>query len=247
MRTKNEFADKSVTTYLLHRECFPPVQTTLFPPPSTALLLAADPNDDISRLPIGTLIRLTLEHDLMAFRHSLRHLQGIMLRVVHHLVPMAVRALLANRCPAPAALIARNLGLGEHAGHDLLAHDSNALAAARVTFMDVVGRSGTSTAAVVAKDSLLDHKVDARASVDVREGDLELANGRGTLAHLMTSMTTAKEALEHVEGVCVWLLATLVCLQAFFTMAVVDLPFSRVGQDLICCKSLSNELRAAQN
>ena len=172
----------------------------------------------------------------MALRHSLRNFQSIMLRVVHDLVPVAVRALLANDGTAPTALVARNLGLGEHAGHDLLAHDADAMSAARCTFVNVVGGGGAGTAAVVAKNAFLDHEVDARAGVDVREGDFELADRRGTLAHLVISVSATEEVLEHVEGVRVWLLAALVCLETFFAMAVINLPFRGVGKYLVGCR-----------
>ena len=175
----------------------------------------------------------------MALRNTLGHFESVVLRVVHDFVPSAVRALLPNDRSAPAALVARHLRLRDHAGHDLLADDAHALAVARAARVQVRRGRGAGAAAVVAEDALLDHEVDARARVRVRERDLELAHGGRPAAGLLRVPAAApEEVLEHVEGVGMVRAAAFVCLEPFLTMAVVDLPFGGVREDLVGLRSI---------
>ena len=170
----------------------------------------------------------------MALRRALRNLKGIVLRVVHDLISVAMRALLADHATAAAALIARNLRLSDHTRHDLLTDDADALTITRLTLVDVVRGCGAGPTTVVAEDALLDHEVDARASIDISERDFELACGGRPLAHLVCTIAAAsEEALEHVERIRVVLLSAFVGLQTFFAMTVVDLPFGGIRKHLI--------------
>ena len=174
----------------------------------------------------------------MTLWNTLRDLERVMLGVVHDLVAITVRALFPDDRPPSTALIARHLRLRDHARHDLLTDNAHTLTVTRGTSVHIRRRRGASTAAVVAEDALLDHEVDARARVGVGKRDLELAHRRGPAPGLLlVPASTAEEALEHVERVRVVPVTALVCFETLFAMAVVYLPFGRVGEDFVRCEA----------
>ena len=136
-----------------------PVQTALLPPPSTSLSPAPNPKHDISRFPIGTLVALALEHDLVSLRRAARDLERVVRGVLADLVPAARGARARDDLPTPAALVARLLRLCEHAREYLLLHDPDTASAAPRARVDVPVGRGTGATAVIAQNALLDHEL----------------------------------------------------------------------------------------
>ena len=124
-------------TYLVDADSLLPVQTALLAPERALLGARAHAEDDVAGLPIGALVALALEHDLVALGRAAGHVERELRRVVEHLLPGARGALAHDDPPPPAALVARHLRLREHPREDLLLHDAHAAPAAVRTGVDV--------------------------------------------------------------------------------------------------------------
>lgn len=156
---------------LVHPNRLRPIQPALLPPKPALLLLAPHAYNDIARVPVGALVRLSLVHDLMSLRRAARDVERVVLRVVHDLVPAAVRARLRDHRPSPAALVTRGLHLGEHPREDLLPYDFHAGAVAAGAGVHVGGGRGARAATVVAQDALLDHELRYQADKAKVQGE----------------------------------------------------------------------------
>ena len=154
-------------THLVDSDRLFPVQAALLAPPSTLLGAAAYAKDDVARLPIGTLVGLSLEHDLVALGRAAGHVERELRRVVEDLVARAGGTLPHDDAAPSAALVARHLRLGEHPGEDLLLHDAHAAPAAVGTGVYVPVRCGARAATVIAEHALFDDELGGDASVSV--------------------------------------------------------------------------------
>lgn len=138
-------------TYLIDSDSFSPVQTCLFPTPTTLILLAPHPNHNVASFPIWTLIGFAFENNFMAFWCSRRDLEGEFLIMLHHFIALAVRASSFDDFAAPLTLITCDLALSKHSGENLLLDNLDASAIASTTSVDIAVRCSSRSSAMVAK------------------------------------------------------------------------------------------------
>ena len=150
---------RDTDTHLVDPDRLFPVQTALLAPPPALLGTTAYTEDDVAGLPIGTLVGLALEHDLVALGRAAGHVERELRRVVEDLVAPAGGTLPHDDAAPSAALVARHLRLREHPGEDLLLHHPHAAPAAVGTCVYVPVRCGARAAAVVAEHVLFDDEL----------------------------------------------------------------------------------------
>ena len=146
-------------THLVDADSFLPVQAALLAPPAALLCAAAHAEDNVAWLPIGALVALALEDDLVALGRAAGHVEREVRRVLEDLVAGARGALPHDDAAPPTALVARHLRLREHAREDLLLDDAHAAPAAVGARVDVPVRGGARATAVVTQHALLNHEL----------------------------------------------------------------------------------------
>ena len=164
-----------------------PVQTALLASPATLLGTTAYTQDDVTRLPIRTLVALSLVHDLVALGRAAGHVERELSRVVEDLVAPAGGTFPHDDAAPSAAFVARHLRLREHPREDLLLDDSHAAPAAFGTRVYVPVRCGARASTVIAEHALFDDELvwrrdaskSAFCSVLVFFFFLDFGDGRG--------------------------------------------------------------------
>lgn len=106
-------------THFVHANSFLPIKTRFLSPEPTLLLLAPDPQDDISSFPVRTFIGLALEDSFVAFWHTGGDLKSVRSSMIKDLAAPTMRALFLDNFASPVALLAGDLRLGEHTREDL--------------------------------------------------------------------------------------------------------------------------------
>ena len=210
-------------THFVDADRLPPVQAALLPAPAALLGARAHAEDDVSGLPVGALVALGLEDDLVALGRAEGHVERELRGVFEDLAARTRGALPDDDAAAPAARVARHLRLRVHAGEDLLLDDARAAPAALVARVDVAVGGGAGAAAVVAQYALLDHElcvgetffsdvrwegkegkgmahIDAGTFVHVFQRDLEFRDGRGPAAHLLLLLDCIQHNVSDTYG-----------------------------------------------
>lgn len=88
----------------------------------------------------------------MSFGHARFDLQCVLLHVLNDFIAVAVWAFLHDHSPASTTLVARSLGLREHAREYLLLGQLDTRSSTSATGVDVAIRRGAGTSAVVTED-----------------------------------------------------------------------------------------------
>mmetsp|Transcript_3613 Transcript_3613/g.15856 ORF Transcript_3613/g.15856 Transcript_3613/m.15856 type:complete len:322 (+) Transcript_3613:2748-3713(+) len=219
------------------------------------VLLLLHDEDDVARDGAGSLVGLTLEDDLLIVHHALLdvHLQDLFL--LHHLLAVALPALvlLADDLSGAAALVAHRLHLLNHARGDLPDHNANAaaLAGAAMTRRAALATLAVALGAqhVLRQAQLLGHAVvqilqrHLQAVHDVLALPLALAAGAAAAAG--AEGVTAEHGLENVEGAAAAAAAHAALLQALLAVLVVDLPLLGIAEHLVRRGDLLELLRVA--
>lgn len=220
---------------LAQRQDLPPVEIIILAPEKHAIhpvgiilletgLLLDQRDDQIARHIIRVRIRLVLIHNPHPVRHAPLHGDRHGRRLPEHPLALAVRALVLDHLAASAALVALHLHLLEHAGRQLVAHNLDAVAPARVARLDVaVGRARA--AALFADLLLLPGEFCRGAVVEVAQRDADFNFEVLAAAVLLAKVAAAaEEAAEDVKGVVRVAAAALllVLLEPFVAVLVVD-------------------------
>ena len=209
------------------------------------VLLLLHDEDDVARDGAGSLVSLTLEGDLLVVHHALLdvHLQHLLL--LHHLLAVALPALvlLADDLPGAAALVAHGLHLLNHTGRDLPDHDAHAAALAG-TAVPRGAALATLAVALGAQHVLRQAQFLGHAVVQILQRHLEavhdvlalalaLATAAAAAAAAGTEGVTAEHGLEDVEGAAAAAAAHAALLQALRAVLIVNLLLLGIAEHLV--------------